>query len=155
MQDAWNQTAAFARALGVTVILFQCPASLRPTPENLANLRNFFSSIDRQGLHCVWEPRGEWPAKQIAGLCAELNLVHGVDPFQNTPLRGAFQYFRLHGITGYRYRYAESDLEKLRNWACQKPTYALFNNISMSEDAQRFLRLLAKESHSSRPFQER
>jgi uncharacterized protein YecE (DUF72 family) len=51
------------------------------------------------------------------------------------------QYFRLHGITGHRYRYTEGDLKHLREWVERKPTYVLFNNDSMKEDALRFLEM--------------
>ena len=52
------------------------------------------------------------------------------------------QYFRLHGITGYRYRYTEGDLEQLRGWVERKPTHVLFNNHGMKEDALRLLEMM-------------
>jgi uncharacterized protein YecE (DUF72 family) len=68
--------------------------------------------------------------------------VHGVDPFQQRPVAGPFGYFRLHGRTGYRYRYSDQDLEQLRDMAGNHAScYVLFNNISMLEDARRFQRL--------------
>ena len=51
------------------------------------------------------------------------------------------EYFRLHGITGYRYRYTDGDLEQLRRWVERKPTYVLFNNNGMKQDALRFLEM--------------
>ena len=52
---AWERTAAIARALDARVVLFQCPASFRPEPENLRNLRDFFSRIKRGPLELAWD----------------------------------------------------------------------------------------------------
>ena len=137
--EAWDRTASLARILGATVLVFQSPASFRPTDDNMNNMRHFFSQIDRQGHRCVWEPRGVWPEELIRRLCVEFELTHCVDPFKNIPLHGDFQYFRLHGITGFSYRYTDADLQRLVEWAERKPTYVLFNNNSMTEDASRLL----------------
>jgi uncharacterized protein YecE (DUF72 family) len=51
------------------------------------------------------------------------------------------QYFRLHGITGYRYRYTDGDLEQLRRSVERRPSYVLFNNDGMKQDALRFLEM--------------
>jgi uncharacterized protein YecE (DUF72 family) len=139
--DAWHRTAMFARTLGTPVVVFQCPARFGPTRENVANMREFFSRIDREGLRFAWEPRGAWPEELVRPLCMELRLTHCVDPFKNKPQFGDFQYFRLHGITGFAYQYSDTDLQQLKKWAENKPTHLLFNNNSMEEDALRFLEL--------------
>jgi len=138
--EAWRVTREAARVLGARVIVFQCPASFTPVPEHLANLRAFFREIrrDAQGLTLCWEPRGTWPADLLRSLCRELDLVHVVDPFKDSPRAGRIRYFRLHGITGYRYRYTDADLQRLLAW-CRGTTYVLFNNLSMAQDAARFL----------------
>ncbi len=144
---AWAQTRAFAEALGVTVIVFQCPPRFTPTPEHIANLRGFFSSIDRAGWRAAWEPRGAWKPDTIRALCRELDLVHVVDPLKEVPLHGAIRYYRLHGLTGYRYVHTDQDLQRLRA-ACGEnlPTYCMFNNIFMAEDAVRFQATLKEGS---------
>lgn len=139
--EAWQRTALFARTLGATLVLFQCPASFRPTEENVANMRDFFGQIPREGLQFAWEPRGKWPKELIRQLCEELELIHCVDPFKDKPLFGNFQYFRLHGITGYKYHYTDEDLEQLKKWVAKRPSYLLFNNNWMKEDALRFMEL--------------
>jgi uncharacterized protein YecE (DUF72 family) len=148
--SAWHRTLECAQALGSRVILFQCPARFSPTRENKANLRAFFREIieelsTRQGREqftCVWEPRGEWKPEDVAGLCEKLGLVHAVDPFQQQPIAAGLGYFRLHGRTGYRYRYTDGDLKRLLELARSRPAcYVFFNNISMLEDARRFQRL--------------
>ena len=144
--QAWEATRQFARELGAKIILFQCPASFKPSEENISNLRSFFSSIPHEDFVFVWEPRGHWQPEEIAVLCQELDLIHGVDPFQAEPVFGNICYFRLHGKGGYRYHYTEQDLEILYE-KCrhnEKLTYVLFNNVSMLSDAQRFLNLLQR-----------
>ena len=86
--------------------------------------------------------RPEWPDEEIGKLCEELGLIHCVDPFKNKPLHGDFQYFRLHGITGYEYPFTDEDLATLAVWTENKPSYVLFNNGSMREDALRFKQFL-------------
>jgi uncharacterized protein YecE (DUF72 family) len=139
VREAWARTAAFARALGARLIVFQCPASFRPSAEHVGNLRVFFSDVDREGFGFCWEPRGAWPSPLVRKLCQELDLIHCVDPFRGEPEHGEIQYFRLHGVTGYRYRYTDGDLKQLRGWVERKPTYVLFNNDRMKEDALQFL----------------
>jgi uncharacterized protein YecE (DUF72 family) len=144
---AWRATLEAASALRARVLVFQCPASFDPSPEHLANLRRLFSVAHRDArqLTLAWEPRGPWPDATVAALCGELDLALVVDPFHRPPLREGLRYFRLHGLAGYRSRYGDSDLRRLRAW-CRGATYCMFNNISMAEDADRLLNLLARES---------
>jgi uncharacterized protein YecE (DUF72 family) len=142
VREAWERTAAFAGALGARIIVFQCPASLRPTPENLERVSTFFRNIDRAGFRLAWEPRGAWPENVVLRLCRDLDLIHCVDPFKDKPLHGDFLYFRLHGIGGYDYRYTDEELARLVEWVGRKPAYFMFNNTAMKEDALRFIRRL-------------
>ncbi len=139
-EQAWERTAASARALKARIILFQCPARFEPSIENKDNLWKFFHRIKRENFLLAWEPRGRWSREEIHSLCRELNLMHAVDPFHAEPVTSGLRYFRLHGRTGYRYRFTEADLDELEGW-CQtaEPAYVLFNNASMLDDAQSFL----------------
>lgn len=147
--EAWEQTAAVGRALRVEAVVFQCPASFRPSPANIANLEAFFARPRPEGWLLVWEPRGEWPAGVIRAICRKFDLVHCVDPFQAAPLHGRAIYLRLHGRAGYNYRYSDAELEelalKLERWRQgeRRPAYVMFNNVYMKEDALRFSRLVA------------
>ncbi len=144
---AWTETAAVARAMGARVVIFQCPSRFSPTPEHLGNLRKFFESADRTGFVMGWEPRGEWPPDLVQGLCKELDLVHVVDPLKQLPESEGLRYFRLHGVTGYRYLHTDEELQALsRHCATGLPTYVLFNNQFMGEDALRFQTLLARSA---------
>ncbi len=149
--DAWTQTRAFATALGASIIVFQCPPSFTPTPEHIVHLRRFFTTIDRAGWHAAWEPRGDWTADAVQGLCRELDLVHVVNPLKETARHGAIRYWRLHGLTGYRYVHTDEDLTRLKA-ACvgDLPTYCLFNNLFMAEDAVRFQARLAEKTERPR-----
>lgn len=140
---AWRTTLEAARALKASIIVFQCPASFTPTLEHVKNLRAFFRAIrkEAEGLVLGWEPRGNWPRDIVTPLCADLGLIHVVDPLQAVPPQTAFRYFRLHGVGNYHYRYTDSDLLKLLS-LCGKITYCLFNNSAMAEDASRFQALV-------------
>ncbi len=141
--EAWERTAETARALEADKILFQCPASFKPTEENKKNLISFFEHIDREGFTLLWEPRGVWQPEEIRELCRRLNLIHCVDPFSARPVTRGLRYFRLHGKGGYRYKYSDPELRELLEMAQGRfQVYVLFNNVSMFEDAQRFQRLI-------------
>lgn len=143
--QAWADTATVARAMGASVIVFQCPPRFTPTPEHVGNLRKFFGTADRTGLVMGWEPRGDWPPDMVRMLCAELDLVHVVNPLKQVPQSAGLRYFRLHGVTGYRYLHTDQDLCILaEQCAMDTPTYVLFNNLFMGEDAFRFQKLLAQ-----------
>ena len=148
---AWDRTQGAARILQSRAILLQCPARFRPTDENKENLRSFIRRVrsdirsrpQPEQITLVWEPRGDWRLEEVRELCAELGLVHGVDPLQQAPVTAGLGYFRLHGRTGYRYRYGDAELKEL----CARargfnPCYVFFNNLSMLEDARRFQDLL-------------
>jgi uncharacterized protein YecE (DUF72 family) len=162
VMGAWQRTLECARALRSQIILFQCPASFVPSQENKANLRAFFGEIRRasprtgwdgasppgkirDSFTCVWEPRGAWKAEEVRELCNDLGLVHGVDPFEHEATTAGLGYFRLHGRGGYRYRYTLPDFEALlEKVESRAPCYVLFNNISMWEDALRFVKFCSK-----------
>ncbi len=103
----------------------------------IENLETFFSMVKRGNVLLIWEPRGNWTPGEVRNLCRELDLIHGVDPFTADPQWGPVRYFRLHGITGYRYRFSGKDLEKLQE-KCRGLTYCFFNNVNMWADALAF-----------------
>src|SRR5689334_20619719 len=53
VQDAWLTTRACAEALSARCVLFQCPPSFAPTETNLANMRRFFTELERRSLRLV------------------------------------------------------------------------------------------------------
>jgi uncharacterized protein YecE (DUF72 family) len=146
---AWERTREIAAILDARVIVFQCPKSFLPTKENTRNLTSFFGAIERDGRMIAWEPRGgEWGPELIRRICADNDLVHCVDPFHAEPSYGDALYWRLHGRTGYRYRYTDEDLaelqKKLKAHAhVPGPNYVMFNNMYSQQDA---LRMLGREN---------
>lgn len=146
VRQAWETTYACATALHSRLVLFQCPASFKPTPINLERMRTFFGSIKRGGLQLVWEPRGDWPDQLVTELCQELDLIHGVDPFVRPSLTPRLSYYRLHGGKDYRHKFEEAELAALiKQLPPEGESYVLFNNINMLEDAQKFQSLLANQ----------
>jgi uncharacterized protein YecE (DUF72 family) len=140
----WEVTRECARILRAKTILFQCPASFRPTDENIANMRRFFAEIGRMdGVDYLWEPRGPWPDDVVLGVCRELGLVHAVDPFVRPSLTPELLYWRLHGIRNHYHVYTDDELAQLRSWLASDSQYfVMFNNIPRVGDAKRFIKLL-------------
>lgn len=146
VREAWEVTRASAEALRAKRVLFQCPASFKPVPENVRNLRKFFKSIRGDGFQLLWEPRGEWPPELIAKLCGEFDLTHVVDPFSARTVTPERCYYRLHGRGGFRYVYEEDELSELLSMLPRAAeSHVLFNNVRMVDDATRFMRLLGEE----------
>lgn len=147
VKEAWDVTRDCAQALEAKMVLFQCPASFRPTSDNIENLLKFFKSVERAGLIFGWEPRGGWPRELVKDLCADLNLWHVVDPFSEMTVTPKQCYFRLHGRKGWRYSYEEAELEELYAMLPKRGTsYVFFNNVDMQRNAVRFAEIAADES---------
>lgn len=149
VMESWLYTLDAAKTLGSRFIVIQTPASFRPTPENIENIRSFFKRAPRDGFYIGWEPRGEWNnmANILQEVFSELGLVHVVDPFRRREVvETEVRYYRLHGRGGrevnYRYRYTDEDLEELLEYVSSlnaRRVYIMFNNVYMFEDAKRFM----------------
>lgn len=146
VQRGWEATVESARALRATSVLFQCPASFRPSEENVGHMRRFFTSVERQGLRFLWEPRGPaWTGEIVRPLCESLDLVHVVDPLVNRTTTPQFVYFRLHGIGGYRHVYSEAEpAAVVAMLEPDAPNYVMFNNLPRDADSARFEAMLGK-----------
>jgi uncharacterized protein YecE (DUF72 family) len=145
---AWQETLEVARALEAEIIVFQSPSSFGPGPKNIKQMRDFFLSIDRDGLQLAWEPRGHWEPEEAGKICRELDLLHVVDPFNGREKAGSMIYWRLGGTGGYRHRYSDQELNKLASMlrrSKKKKGYVLFNNVYMWEDAHRFIEIWEKK----------
>ncbi len=141
--EGWQRTLECARILQATAVLLQCPKSFCPTADNVGRLRAFVSQVERPAGRLLWEPRGEWPTELLRELCAELDLVHVVDPMQSETVTPEQTYYRLHGTTGSRHVHTDDELRRLRDLVDGRVSpYALFNNLSRTGDAERFRALL-------------
>lgn len=140
----WRRTLECARILQATAVLLQCPRSFRPTAANVGRLRSFLSQVERPAGRLLWEPRGEWPTQLLSELCAELDLVHVVDPMHAETVTPEQTYYRLHGTTGSRHVHTDDELHRLRGLIDDRPSpYVMFNNLPRAGDAERFLALLS------------
>ena len=142
VEEGWAATRAVAEALAAKAIVFQCPASFRPTAANVAALYAFFERIETPAVK-AWEPRGPWPSHIVAKVCEDLGLIHAVDPFAAEPATIGLAYFRLHGSppgrARYRYAYTNGDLARLEAMVREyDDAFVFFNNMSMHVDAVRF-----------------
>ena len=90
-------------------------------------------------MNFCWEPRGNWDAQVVKKICEQMDLRHVVDPLKSRTATPERCYFRLHGVTGWRYKYEEGELEELAALLPRNSlSYVFFNNIHMTEDALRF-----------------
>ena len=149
VEEGWQRSLECANVLSATAMLFQCPASFSPEPENLVRMRRFFARIQRPRARLMWEPRGAaWVGERdlALSLSLDLDIVYVVDPFVTPQPRGCAIYWRLHGIGGARNSYTDQQLQKLHHMLLDAepsgPAYVLFNNLPRVGDAKRFLRIL-------------
>jgi len=147
--EGWQRSVQCATVLEATALLFQCPASFTPDPENVELMRRFFGRITRPPARLLWEPRGaRWVAERALALslCRELDLVHVVDPFVTAPDPRQPVYWRLHGATGPRSSYSDAHHQQLRDMldavSNTAPRYVMFNNLLRVGDARRFIQLV-------------
>jgi len=150
--EAWDKTMEVARALEAKILVIQLPPSMDASSENLKNMKDFLSSVNRGGLTLAIEFRhGSWSHDLISRICSELNLIHIVDPFKEATATSdrALIYYRLHGLGKrmYVYDYSDEELERLwANWIRPyveegKDVYVLFNNTAMGKNAKRMIEL--------------
>lgn len=147
---AFEQMKEIARALRCRVLLFQSPASFKPSKENLEKARRFFRKIKGNGLTLVWEVRWakDWTREIVKKLFGELEINQCVDPFR----QGCFYsrdlvYYRLHGFgrpSMYNYNYSRKELGELaeKTKKEKKPVFVLFNNSYCYQNALDFGKLL-------------
>lgn len=141
--EAWEKCMEFARELNARIIVFQCPPAFKENIENIENMRQFFSSIEKKFLYAL-ELRAEWRKEIIVDICEEFGLIHCVDPFKNESYYGEPKYYRLHGMKGYNYDYSVEELQKLLKICKGREVYCLFNNTQMLKNALEFKKLLKK-----------
>jgi uncharacterized protein YecE (DUF72 family) len=155
---AWESTKGICDAMGTKVCVIQCPPTFKFTPENVENMRAFFSKIDRGELLLAWEPRGDWKnhPQEIEKLCEELELIHVVDLMRREPLsKHQVAYVRLHGLNpreyDYKYEYSREELEELARRLKKlgkkhKEVYCMFNNYVMYDSAMGLKRILQRKT---------
>jgi uncharacterized protein YecE (DUF72 family) len=155
VREGWQVTRELAAALEATFVVFQCPPRFDATEANVAHLRQFVHWAQRDKLRFAWEPRHKtWTSELIRALCQELDLVHAVDPLEQPSIWGELRYYRLHGTLlgdfryDYGHPYTDAELREIHRRCLPGPTYCLFNNKQMVEDATRFEQLPASREKS-------
>ncbi|MEM5829658.1 MAG: DUF72 domain-containing protein [Candidatus Aenigmatarchaeota archaeon] len=153
--NLFNMMKEICKALRARILLFQSPASFKPSKENVKRMEEFFKSIKREKLTLTWEPRGEWYEKPdlIKKICKKFELIECVDPFRNEPLyfgKEKIAYFRLHGfglLSMYNYNFSKKELEELKEKIKQfekecEEIWVMFNNSMMYKNALEFMNLI-------------
>ena len=142
---AFEKTKEIAKALNARVLVFQSPASFKPSSENLERVRRFFQRIDREGFILVWEVRWEkdWSEEIVKEVFSEIQVNQCVDPLrQKCFFSKEILYYRLHGFgkpSMYNYRFSDDELRTLaEKCKSSKKVYVMFNNASCYEDSKRF-----------------
>ena len=140
--QAFTRMKEIANVLRAKILLFQSPASFRPTKENLEKVKNFFEKIKREDLILVWEVRwrDSWTPEIVKNFFSSLDINQCVDPLrQECFYYKDLLYYRLHGFGQpmYNYQFSDEELKKVAE-KCKEKTYVLFNNGTCYEDALRF-----------------
>ena len=144
--------------LKANVVLFQSPASFKPSDENIKKAVEFFkeaiSICKERGIDkLAWEVRWKdtWTKEVVFSAFSKIkDIVQCVDPLRQDWFYGdRFAYFRLHGFGKriYDYIFKDSELEFLKDFVLKqlekgKEVYVVFNNYNMYEDALKFKRMM-------------
>jgi len=153
--NAWERTLEIAEILRAKVIVFQCPPNFTCENSNIKNLRQFFKKIskDAKGIYLGIEFRDtSWKESIVEQLCAELNLIHVVDPLHSKSFSlQEMRYYRLHGSydssgkINYRHKYSDEELEKVISLCTGEINYILFNNVYMYDDALKLKKYILQQ----------
>lgn len=144
---AFEETKKVAELLRANFLVFQSPASFKPTKENIAGAKGFFGKIKRGEFRLGWEVRWskDWTREIVEPLFEELELEHIVDPLRQESFRRKVGYYRLHGLGErmmYYYTFSDAELKEIAK-RTKGAEYVFFNNITMGEDAIRFKKMSA------------
>lgn len=148
-QDSWSKTMEIASTLKSEFVVVQLPPSFEFSNLNLQRLETFFESVDILCTPVVEFRHASWMDKlnQISTVLEHLGVFVVVDPLKGIFVDQKKNYLRMHGRDGfvnYRHKYSEEELIKLERLTRGLEAYILFNNLSMKEDALRFIELVIK-----------
>ncbi|OYT32405.1 hypothetical protein DRJ22_03895 [Candidatus Woesearchaeota archaeon] len=146
----FNACKKIAKILKAKILLFQTPASFKPTEKNILKAKKFFKKIKRDKFALFWEVRWEkdWPQKIVKPLFKELKINQVIDPFRFKDYYGRTCYYRLHGMgkfNMYMYKFSKKELKTLIPRIPKKSSYIMFNNAWMYENAEELKEMLEEQ----------
>ncbi len=150
--ELFENVKKIAKALKSKILLFQTPASFKPSKHNVGLLEKFFLNIDRDGFIIVLEVRWHdtWKKQLVYKLFKKLDLEQSIDCLrQDFSFNKKLFYYRLHGFGKpmYNHKFSNQELKKIKTIIVKNkkkgiPSYVFFNNYYMYEDALTFKKML-------------
>jgi len=141
--NKWREEAPSdfeSNILRARFVVFQFPKSFKRDSTNEKNLIRFFNKVKGSFTPVVEFRDDSW--KEIYEEIIREGIIIGGDPLRQYIPRQRINYFRLHGLTMYRYKYTEEDFEEIYRHLTGDENIVLFNNIYMFEDAILFKQFL-------------
>ena len=153
---AWEKTERVAEILDAKVIVIQLPPKYDCSGGNLSRLRAFLSAVSTERIPAVEFRHRSWFGRleEAREVISPWGGIIVTDPLKVDPPHQPLHYHRMHGsdgLTNYRHRYTNDELDRLRRSVGGKKAYVFFNNLSMKEDAESFSRILGLDRGSQGP----
>lgn len=141
--EAWERTDFLARAVGAEAVVFQTPASFKPSGEHAIRLENFIAQAMRPGLTLAWEPEpGSWPHRKVVELADRIGVVPVADPIEDPIPDGEYLYLRARGGRSGRKVLRDDDLKKVALQVRDRIGWVVFANATATQDAERLVQML-------------
>jgi len=146
-RSAWEKTEQLAEILDAKAIVIQLPPKYDYNTKNISRLRRFLSSVSTRRIPAVEFRHTSWFSRlqEARTAVAPWDGIVVTDPLKVDPPNQPSQYHRMHGSDGlvnYRHRYTNEELERLGRSVGGKKAFVFFNNLTMKEDAESFLRIM-------------
>jgi len=138
--EIWKIMEKVSNILRARFVVFQFPKSFKRDSTNEKNLIRFFNKVKGSFTPVVEFRDDSW--KEIYEEIIREGIIIGGDPLRQYIPRQRINYFRLHGLTMYRYKYTEEDFKEIYRHLTGDENIVLFNNIYMFEDAILFKQFL-------------
>ena len=147
--DLYERLYKVARVLNSPTILFITPASWGPDRRNKEKMYKFFTTVPREDVEIVWEPRGIWTKAELERISKDLNISISFDPVREVPkvFRSPY-YARITPLSSFSRQLTIIQWESLmENLASIKEgtVYIFFGNQGALNDAKRLIQRLNLE----------
>lgn len=154
-EAAWARTVEAAAALEASAIVVHTSGAFRPSAENRAAVRAFFTGPGAnrpEGCSVAWRAEGLWEGQpeDHRALCDASDLIPVLDPLAMDEDdfiaadggAGPF-YWRLLGRAGLGARLSDYDIDALLDLVEERPEgYVIFGTINMLRQARHFRAML-------------